>query len=118
LKSDEIPAVIMADEQSKRMKDMSMMYGAMRINDKFPTNDTLILNTGNPVIKKLAKSGEEKTKAELTRHIYELALLAAGKLEASDLGRFLKRSSSIIEKSLTETPGDSDKPEGNSGEDE
>lgn len=118
LKSDEIPAVIMADEQSKRMKDMSMMYGAMGINDKFPSNDTLILNTGNPVIKKLAKSSDEKTKGELVRHIYELALLAAGKLEASDLGRFLKRSSGIIEKSLSETPGASDKSEVNSGEDE
>lgn len=100
LKTADIPAIIMTDEQSKRMKDMSRMYGAMGINQSFPTNDTLILNTGNPVIQKLAKSDNEKGKTEIVRHIYELAMLAAGKLEASELSKFLKRSSSILEKTI------------------
>ncbi len=113
LKTGDMPAVIMGNEEAKRMQDMSRMFGGMNMGGAFPGNDTLVLNTGNSVIAKMAKSADNDSKAAAVRHIYELALLAAGKLDAKSLGEFLKRSGSLLERivddgSPDETPGDTE----------
>ncbi|MBN2559140.1 MAG: hypothetical protein JXB33_10340, partial [Clostridia bacterium] len=49
-------------------------------------------------------------KEDAARHIYELALLAAGKLDAKSIGAFIKRSGGILEKTVGagETAGDNE----------
>ena len=100
LKTADMPAVIMGNEESKRMRDMSRMFGGMDMGGAFPDSNTLVLNTGNPVIKKMAKSADGDSKKAAVKHIYELALLAAGKLDAKALGDFVKRSGSMLEKTV------------------
>lgn len=102
LKTDEMPAVIMGNEESKRMRDMSRMFSGMDMSAGFPDSNTLVLNTGNSVIKKMSKSSESDSKKAAVMHIYELALLAAGKLEPKALGEFVRRSGSMLEKTVTE----------------
>ncbi len=107
LKTSEMPAVIMGNEDSKRMRDMSRMFGGMNMGGAFPESNTLVLNSGNPVIKKMAESADNDSKKTAVKHIYELALLAAGKLDAKALGEFVKRSGSMLEKTVEgEKPGD------------
>ncbi|MCK5758380.1 MAG: molecular chaperone HtpG [Clostridiales bacterium] len=100
----EMPAVIMSNEESKRMRDMSRMFGGIDMGGAFPDSNTLVLNSSNPVIKKMALSEDGESKKIAVRHIYELALLAAGKLDAKALSEFVKRSGSMLEK----TVGDDD----------
>jgi len=100
LKTDEMPAVIMGNEESKRMRDMSRMFGGMEMGSGFPESNTLVLNTGNTVIKKMSESSDNESKKAAVIHIYELALLAAGKLEPKALGEFVRRSGSMLEKTV------------------
>lgn len=106
LRTGEFPAVIMSNEQSKRMRDMTRMFGGMDAGSAFPSDDTLILNTSNQVIKKMAGSIQTDEKAIAVQHIYELALLAAGKLDSRILGEFIKRSGEMLEKSVESTEPD------------
>ena len=107
LKTAEMPAVIMGNEESKRMRDMSRMFGGMDMGGAFPDSNTLVLNSSNPVIKKMALSKDGESKKIAVRHIYELALLAAGKLDAKALSEFVKRSGSMLEKTVGgDDPGD------------
>ncbi len=107
LKTAEMPAVIMGNEESKRMRDMSRMFGGMDMGGAFPDSNTLVLNSSNPVIKKMALSEDGESKKIAVRHIYELALLAAGKLDAKALSEFVKRSGSMLEKTVgDDNPGD------------
>ncbi|MCD6321934.1 MAG: molecular chaperone HtpG, partial [Clostridiales bacterium] len=107
LKTAEMPAVIMGNEESKRMRDMSRMFGGMDMGGAFPDSNTLVLNSSNPVIKKMALSKDGESKKIAVRHIYELALLTAGKLDAKALSEFVKRSGSMLEKTVGgDDPGD------------
>ncbi|MFO7611842.1 MAG: molecular chaperone HtpG [Clostridia bacterium] len=110
LKTAEMPAVIMVNEKSKRLRDFGKAYGAGNPYMGFPSDDTLVLNTGNTVIIKMAQSKDDAAKEDAARHIYELALLAAGKLDAKAIGAFIKRSGGILEKTVGagETSGDTD----------
>ena len=106
LKSGEFPAMIMSNEQSKRMRDMTRMFGGLDAGPAFPSDDTLVLNTANPVIKKMSVSAESEAKVTAVQHVYELALLAAGKLDSRILGEFIKRSGDMLEKSVDSTEPD------------
>ncbi|HRX41509.1 MAG TPA: molecular chaperone HtpG [Clostridia bacterium] len=106
LKSGEFPAVIMSNEQSKRMRDMTRMFGGMDTGMAFPSDDTLVLNTASTVIKKMLKSTDTDDKADAVQHVYELALLAAGKLDSRILGEFIRRSGEMLEKSVEGTVPD------------
>ena len=101
LKTADFPAVIMGSEQSRRMKEMTRMFGGMDSGPAFPSDDTLVLNTTNPVIKKISESSDEEAKKTAVKHVYELALLAAGKLDSRILGEFIKRSGDMLEKSVS-----------------
>ena len=100
LKTADMPAVIMGSEEAKRMRDMSRMFGNMDMGGMFPDSNTLVLNTGNPVINKMAGSADNEAKKKAAKHIYELALLAAGKLDAKSIGEFVKRSGDMLEKTV------------------
>jgi molecular chaperone HtpG len=99
LSSDTLPAFIVLDEQSRRMRD----YFSMTQPDSqimFPQKKTLVLNTNNKLIHsiyKLNKTDEALAK-DLSMQIYELSLLSQKELEPSDFSEFIKRTSSILEK--------------------
>lgn len=110
LKTAEMPAIIMGNEEAKRMRDMSRMFGGMDMGGSFPDSNTLVLNSSNAVIQKMVGSSDNESKKTAVKHIYELALLAAGKLDAKALGEFVKRSGSMLEKTVDDVkPGDTEK---------
>ncbi|MBN2852354.1 MAG: molecular chaperone HtpG, partial [Clostridia bacterium] len=100
LKNKDISAIIAIDEQSKRFEEMSKMYGGMNFGNPFQGEDTLILNTASPAVVKLAAMEESEDKAEVAKHIYQMAKLSAGKLDPKELSEFIKRSSGFLEKTI------------------
>jgi molecular chaperone HtpG len=99
LSSNHVPAFIVFDEQSRRMRD----YFAMTQPDSeimFPQKKTLVLNTNNKLIHAIYKLKEKDAALakDLSKQVYDLSLLSQKELEPSHFSEFIKRSSFVLEK--------------------
>lgn len=97
LKSDEVSAMIELSEQSRRMQEMSAMYGMD--NRTFPSDETLVLNANNNVVKLLLDiKDERKDEAEMIcRQVYDLAVMSHKPLSQEEMTEFISRSNKIME---------------------
>ena len=104
LKDEHVPAILNISEQSRRMEDMMRMYrmSGGDMNDTFPTDATLILNSNSSLIKRLGDIvTEDAENAEKTaKQIYTLALIAQRQLTAEELQNFLYDSFSMLEQNI------------------
>ena len=98
LKNENVPAVIVISEQSRRMKELSKMYAGGGLD--FPLEEKLILNSNNGLVKLLAglkDRHENKAEADLiVNHIYDLAQICQKPLEAEEMTKFVERSNEIL----------------------
>jgi len=94
LANAEMSAMVTEDEQSRRFKEMSRLYGqALELPEQF----TLVLNRRSETIQALAaRSAEDETTALLCQQIYDLARMAAQPLEADEITAFLTRSQKLL----------------------
>ena len=92
----ELPAMVTEDEQMRRMKEMSRMYGQ---SFSFPDRFTLVLNRRNATVAALAaRDPEDETTKLLCQQVYDLARMAAQPLEADEITAFLARSQKLLSK--------------------
>lgn len=105
LKSTDIPAIVLLSEQSRRMQEMSKMFGGMNMpSDMFPTERTLVLNENNNLIKsvlKLAAENKNDDVALICEHIYDLAMMSHKQLNAEEMSKFIERSNTILNKLMS-----------------
>ena len=101
LKTDEMPAVMLLSEESRRMKEMYRSYGQQfaGMMDMFKEEYTLVVNTQNALIKKLSTLDEESKKL-VCEHIYDLAMLCNKPLSPEEMTKFVRRSNKIMEMAL------------------
>jgi molecular chaperone HtpG len=98
LKTEEVPAMMVEAEFSKRMKTMSIM---MKSDFAFPADETLIVNQKNPLITKietLAKQDKKEDAKLLAHHLYDLALLSQKPLTGEQIKGLLERSQHLLSK--------------------
>jgi len=107
---DSMPALIMESEQNRRMQDMRKQYERMgavagksdvNLDELFPINRELVLNTDSELIAALKKLGQDDDKEKVNRlalHIYDQARLAHGSLDSEGVTRFLKFNSELLSK--------------------
>lgn len=100
LKDASVPAVLTISEQSRRIEDMMKFYSPSGDAASFPVEATLVVNTNNQLIKKLAELESEPGDKEkvIATQIYRLALLSQRKLTADELKTFLSESYGILER--------------------
>jgi len=104
LKTTEVPAIILLSEYSRRMQEMSRLYGitGIDVEKMYPDEQTLVLNRNNSLIKAIAEmSGNESKKDDamlICRHIYDLAMMGHKQLEPEAMTKFIERSNLILEK--------------------
>ena len=81
------------------MQEMYRSYGQQfaGMSDMFKDELTLVLNSNNALIKKLADS-EDKTM--LCQHIYDLAMLSHRPLSPERMTKFIERSNKLMIKSI------------------
>lgn len=100
LKSAETPAVILLPEQSRRMQEMSSMFGGMDLKNNFPEEHTLVLNKNNNLIKSVVELNKNPDKKEnlalIVHHVYDLAMMSHKQLEPEAMTEFIKRSNQIL----------------------
>ncbi len=98
LKDESIPAIMSVSEQSRRFDDMMKMYSMAEGKDAGMSmaEETLILNSCSPLIRKLTENPSET----VAKQLYTLTLLSQRRLTAEELTEFLKTGFSILEGSL------------------
>ena len=92
LKDETLPLILLEDEQMRRYKEMSVIYGQ---DFSIPARYTLVLNRANETVKNLAKMPEGELRDLLCLQLYDLARMSSRPLEADDLRNFLKRSTAL-----------------------
>ena len=93
LANPDMIAMVTEDEQSRRFKEMSRLYG-----EKFPVPDrfTLVLNRRNPTVRTLATREEGEVTDLLCKQIYDLARMSAQPLESEEITDFIARSQKLV----------------------
>ena len=90
----DMTAMVTEDEQVRRYKEMSRIYG-----ERFPLPDrfTLVLNRRNETVQALAaRDPEDETTKMICQQVYDLARMAAQPLEAEEITAFLDRSRKLL----------------------
>ncbi len=96
LKTEEVSAMLELSEQSRRMMEMSAMYGMG--NMQMPTDETLVLNGNNNVVKLLVNMKDNKEVANMIcNQIYDLAVMSNKPLSQKQMTDFIARSNKIME---------------------
>jgi len=100
LSDEKIPALLTLSEQSRRMADMMKQYKMMDATMAgLPDSDyeeTLIINSKNALIQKLAKTKNKET----ARYIYMLSLISKRELTAEELENFIDYSIDLCDKTV------------------
>ena len=93
LATPDMIAMVTEDEQSRRFKEMSRLYG-----EKFPMPDrfTLVLNRRNSTVRTLATREEGEVTDLLCKQIYDLARMSAQPLESEEITDFIARSQKLV----------------------
>ena len=102
LKDEEIPAVILLSEESRRMQDMRGMFPGMNMQDMFKDEETLVLNRKNNLVQAILNNKEDESKTEdlklVEEHIYDLARMSQKQLDSESMAKFISRSNKILSK--------------------
>ena len=94
LKSEELPAMITVEEQSRRFSEMSRNWGG---GFSMPEKRTLVLNSKHPLVSFLKGAPEdEETTQMVCCQIMDLAEMSRQPLESERMVQFLKRSSQLL----------------------
>lgn len=96
LKDTEIPAILNITEQSRRMNEMAQIYGMKDFH--LPLEEILVLNTENPIVKKLTEDKESDVAKAIAKQLYLLAVLNLRQFTAEELETFLKGSYDLLGK--------------------
>lgn len=103
LKSDDVSAMIILPEESRRMKEMSKMYGFMGMGmDMGGDEETLLLNRKHTLVQFILDNRKDKEKKAdinlMCEQLYDLAMLAHKPLQPEAMTKFVKRSNDILKK--------------------
>ena len=101
LGTEGLPALVLLSEESRRMQEMSRMFGGME-GMSFPAEETLVLNTDHALVRRLGKLAAENQDSEdaalLAAQLHDLAMLCHRPLEPEALAKFVERSTKLLER--------------------
>lgn len=101
LAANELPGFIMMDEKERRLRDHFMRMDPQGKNKEmaFFGKKTFVVNTNNSLIETIYQLSKTKPElaTELTREVYELALLSQREMQSHLLQDFVNRSNRLLE---------------------
>ena len=97
-KDPQVAGIMTYAEENRRMNDMFRMYGMDP--SQFPSEETLVLNSENDLVRYLEAHGEGETSEMIAQQLYDLALMAHKPLSAEQMTAFAARSLKIMEKMI------------------
>ena len=102
LKAETVPGIILLSEYSRRMQEMSKMYGmnGMDVSGMFADEQTLVLNSKNLLIEAVAKMLDSENKKDdvnlICQHVYDLAMMSHKQLDPEAMTKFIERSNLLL----------------------
>ena len=99
LKNENISSLLTVSEESRRMQDMMKMYsmgGGMDMGMFGSEGETLVLNSGNELVKYLLKNRESEDAEIFAAQLYDLAVISNRPLSAEAMTKFVARSNEIM----------------------
>ncbi len=99
MKTDELSAMVVLSEESRRMQDMMRMYGMPGVDpNMFKTETTLILNSKNALVTHLLENDsiDEATRQLICEHLYDLAMISHAPLSSEAMTKFINRSNALM----------------------
>jgi molecular chaperone HtpG len=100
LKTDKVPAMLIFDENARRMRDMTRSGAMAAFAPQGPDEHTLVVNQASPAIKNLLKLASSFNRDEevklVVNQIYDLAWLQQGGFTADMMQTFIDRSAAIL----------------------
>ena len=102
LKDPSVASIMTMSEDGRRMQEMMKMYAAygMDMGSMGKEAQTLVLNSGNALVKRLLEEKDAKEPSELGRMIaeqlYDMALLQRNGLDQERMAAFLARSQELM----------------------
>ena len=102
LKSSDISSVMLLSEQSRRMQEMSKMFGGGQLPPgMFEEELTMVLNNNHSLVKKLLSIHTDDSRKDdvalIVEHLYDLAMLSHKPLPTEQMSKFIRRSNKILE---------------------
>lgn len=98
LEDDSFPALINIKEDSRRFSDMMKMYGEDTMG--IPTEETLVVNSANPLVIRLEKAVEDgdDNANDLAKYLYLLALVSSRTLSGEEMKEFISLGVKLLSK--------------------
>ncbi|MES2344841.1 MAG: molecular chaperone HtpG [Chlamydiota bacterium] len=101
LASDTVPALIVRDEELRRLRDYMTLTG-QPLPPNIADKHTFVVNTNSKLIALIYKLREKDSALaqEMAEHVYDLSLLSHKELSADALPKFVERAGTLIERLL------------------
>ena len=100
LKAKNVTAMFTISEEARRMEEMAKMYGNMGMMNLPKQEETLVVNSSNALVSKLAEREDDSIKELICSQIVAMAKLSRSCLTGDEKTDFLDRSATILEKLL------------------
>ncbi len=95
LKDPSVASLMTMSEDGRRMQEMMKMYGLSET--ELPTDETLILNSGNELVQYLMAHPKSKNAALIAEQLYDLALLGHKTLTPEEMTRFVANAQALMQ---------------------
>ncbi len=101
LASEELPALLLFDESSRRLRD-AMSLTQKKLPQTFKPTTQFIVNTNHPLISTLFQlsSSHPPLAQEVASHLYQLSHLSQKEIDNSHLPQFVNSSTQLLKKLL------------------
>lgn len=97
LNSDKLPALLVLDENQRRLRDyMTLTQG----KNSFQAKKTFIVNTNSPLIQLIERlqTKHPEVASQIARSVYDMSCLSQRELEPGDLEKVVARQTQVLEK--------------------
>ncbi|MEZ4741786.1 MAG: molecular chaperone HtpG [Bdellovibrionota bacterium] len=102
LKADRVPAMLLVDENTRRLKEMAAAGHMGSIQMPMQDQYTLVVNRNNGAVKNVINMASMASKDEdvklAVNQIYDLATLQNGEMTSENMQSFVDRSTQILER--------------------
>lgn len=96
LKDEATPALLMQDENMRRYQEAMRLWSQGGETASFPVPQTLVLNTTNPLIGRLATMEQDENSRSLCLELKDLAELSLQPLSPERMNEFLQRTLALL----------------------
>lgn len=96
LKSENVSAMYVLSEEARRMEEMSKMYGNMGMMNFPKSEETLLLNSNNALIKLVSAINNNDDRELVCKEIISMAKLSHNTLSGDDKNDFINRTTEIL----------------------